>query len=90
MEKCSKMRQAKERIRLARVMAAESHVIGVVTFEGAAFGGTHVVRLVGRSDRPAVDVEVDGRFTCAKTFRGARSLVLRRLSRFFEIKKGKN
>lgn len=81
LEKCRKMREAKERKRLALAVASVPCVIGVVTFDGAAFGGTHVVRFVGRSDRPAVDVEVDGRVTCVKTWRGARALVLRRLSR---------
>lgn len=81
MEKCRKMREAKERLRLANGVATESHVIGVVTFDGAAFGGCHVVRFVGRSDRPVVDVEVDGRVTCVKTPRGARALVLRRVEK---------
>lgn len=81
LDKCRKMRAAKERIRLARVVDVESHVVGVVTFEGAMFGGCHVVRFVGRSDRPVVDVEVDGRVTCVKTPRGARALVLRRFGK---------
>jgi len=81
LEKCRKMREAKERKRLALAVAAVPCVVGVVTFAGPAFGGTHVVRFVGRSDRPVVDVEVDGRVTCVKTPRGARALVLRRLSR---------
>jgi hypothetical protein len=80
LEKCRKMREAKERKRLALAVSVNACVIGVVTFEGAAFGGTHVVRFVGRGDRPVVDVEVDGIVTCAKTPRGARSLVLRRMS----------
>lgn len=80
LEKCRKMREAKERIRLARAVQAEPCVIGIVTFAGAAFGGTHVVRFVGRSDRPTVAVEVDGRVTCVKTPRGARALLMRRIS----------
>lgn len=78
--KCAHMRAAKERLRLALAVAAQETVVGVVTFEGAAFGGTHVVRFVSRSDRPTVDVEVDGRVTCVKTPRGARALVLRRIA----------
>lgn len=81
LEKCAKMRAAKERKRMAGATEAEERVIGVVTFEGPAFGGKHTVRLVGRSDRPVVDVEVDGRVTCARTPRGARALLLRRMAR---------
>jgi len=80
LEKCRKMREAKERMRLALAVPVNACVIGVVTFDGEAFGGTHIVRFVGRGDRPVVDVEVDGVVTCAKTPRGARSLVLRRMS----------
>lgn len=79
LDKCRKMREAKERTRLALAVSVNACVIGVVTFEGAAFGGTHVVRFVGRSDRPVVDVEVDGRVTCVKTPRGARALLMRRI-----------
>ena len=81
LEKCRKMREEKERIRLARAVAVSPCVIGVVTFEGAMFGGTHSVRFVGRGEGMAVDVEVDGRVTCVKTPRGARALILRRLVR---------
>lgn len=73
------MRDAKERKRMELAVSAYECVIGVVTFEGGAFGGTHVVRLIGRSDSPVVDVEVDGRVTCAKTPRGARALLMRRI-----------
>ena len=79
LDKCRKMREAKERKRLALAVSAVPCVVGAVTFEGPAFGGTHVVRFVGRSDRPVVDVEVDGRVTCVKTPRGARALLMRRI-----------
>jgi hypothetical protein len=81
LEKCRKMREAKERKRLAMAVAVERNVIAAVTFEGPMFGGTHVVRFVGHEDRPVVDVEVDGRVTCVKTPRGARALVMRRIAR---------
>lgn len=81
LEKCRKMREAKERNRLAMAVDANPRVIGTVTFEGQMFGGTHTVRFVGRADRPVVDVEVDGRLTCVKTPRGARALVMRRIAR---------
>lgn len=81
LEKCRKMREAKELKRLALAVAAVPCVVGVVTFAGPAFGGTHVVRFVGRSDRPVVDVEVDGRVTYVKTSRGARALVVKRMLR---------
>ena len=80
-ERCRKMREAKEKRRLALAVSAAACVIGVVTFEGAAFGGTHTVRFLGRGDRPVVDVEVDGRVTCVKTVRGAKALLMRRICR---------
>jgi hypothetical protein len=78
-ERCQKMREAKERRRLALAVAVQPNVIAVVTFDGELFNGTHVVRFIGRADRPVVDVEVDGRVTCVKTPRGARALLLRRM-----------
>lgn len=83
LEKCAKMRDAKERKRMELADDVTVNVIGVVTFEGGMFGGTHRVRFIGRNDRPVVDVEVDGRVTCAKTPRGARALLMRRIGRAF-------
>lgn len=79
MEKCRKMREAKERKRLAEAVALEPYVCGVVTFEGPAFGGTHCVRFVSAGDARHVRIEVDGIMTCVKTVRGARALVSRRI-----------
>ena len=84
LEKCRKMRAEKERVRLARAVAVSVNVVGVVTFEGPAFGGAHTVRFIGRSGRPVVDVEVDGRVTCVKTPRGARAILLMIIARSSE------
>ena len=81
------MREAKDRKRLALAVSVNSCVVGVVTFNGPIFGGTHAVRFIARSDRPVVDVEVDGRLTCVKTPRGARALVLRRIGRQIKVNK---
>lgn len=81
LQKCRKMREAKERIRLARASTATASVIGTVSFDGPAFGGHHDVRLIGYPDRPTVDIEVDGRVTAARTPRGAIALLLQRIGR---------
>lgn len=79
-EKCRLMRAAKERKRMAASHAPEARVTGTATFDGPDFGGRHIVRIIALSDRPLRDVEVDGRVTCAKTPRGVRALLMRRIS----------
>jgi hypothetical protein len=77
---CRLMREAKARKRLTSACAPELTECGRAVFSGPLFGGGHVVRLLARQDTSAVLVEVDGRLTCAKTARGARALLARRLS----------
>lgn len=80
-QKCLKMRQAKAARRLASVSTPEVSEAGRAVFSGILFG-YHTVRILARSDTPhAVYVEVDGRVTCSKTPRGARALLMRRLSK---------
>lgn len=79
-EKCARMRAAKEAKRMAAGSAPEVKELGRVDFDGVIFGGKHVVRLLALSDRPLIDVEVDGRVTCCKTPRGARALLMRRIA----------
>jgi len=81
LEKCAKMRAAKERRRMERAAGTEAAVVGTVTFSGPVFHGEHSVRLLAWHDRPVVDLEVDGRVTCARTPRGARRAVLERIAR---------
>lgn len=82
LDRCARMREAKERLRQKLYGPdATPNVCGTVTFEGPAFGGRHAVRLLAAGDATHVLLEVDGRLTCSKTVRGARSLILRRISR---------
>lgn len=82
LDRCARMREAKERRRQELcATTASPNVCGTVTFEGPAFGGHHTVRLIAAGDATHVLLEVDGRLTCSKTIRGARSLILRRISR---------
>jgi hypothetical protein len=74
------MREAKDRKReaLGSITTIEC---GRVEFYGALFRGPHVVRLTCREDNPSiVFVEVDGKMTCAKTQRGVRSLIARKIA----------
>jgi len=80
LEKCARMRAAKEAKRMAAGSAPDVRELGRVEFDGVLFGGKHTVRLLALSDRPTVDIEVDGRVTCCKTPRGARALLMRRLA----------
>jgi hypothetical protein len=79
LEKCMKMRAAKERRRQARAETPDFAEIGRAVFDGPLFGGLHTVRVIGRSDATVCDIEVDGRVTCCKTQRGARALLMRRI-----------
>jgi hypothetical protein len=74
------MRAAKERKRILRAESAVFAEIGRAVFSGPLFG-EHTVRIMSRSDAPFVcEIEVDGRVTCAKTQRGARALLMRRIA----------
>ena len=77
------MREAKERKRLSCSDGNVVSEIGKVVFSGPLFG-SHVVRLMARSDVDAVYLEVDGRVTCAKTQRGVRAVLMRRVARGLE------
>lgn len=80
-EKCRKMREAKAAKRMASATDTEIRECGRALFDGPLFGGPHTVRILSRADTPrAVYVEVDGRLTCSKTPRGARALLMRRVS----------
>lgn len=79
--RCRLMREAKARRRRESASALSITEVGRAVFSGALFGGGHVVRLLARSDSDAVYVEVDGVETCAKTARGARALLMRRIAR---------
>lgn len=80
LEKCRKMREAKERKRLAHSECAVFAEIGRAVFSGPAFGD-HTVRIISRTDAPFVcEFEVDGKATCVKTQRGARALLMRRIA----------
>jgi len=81
LEKCRKMREAKEQKRLAHSASAVFAEIGRVVFSGPAFGN-HTVRIVSRTDAPfACEIEVDGKTTCVKTQRGAKALLMRRIAK---------
>lgn len=84
-ERCKRMRDAKARKRMERPFELGVAEIGRVTFDGDAFGGKHVVRLLLPLGRPCVDVEVDGKVTGAKTLRGVRALLMRRVGRAVEV-----
>ena len=75
------MRRAKERkrVELGPVGCFE---IGLAVFDGPAFNGRHVVRLLCREDAPRhVAMEVDGVFHRFATQRGARAVLMRRTAR---------
>ena len=80
-ERCKRMREAKARKRMERPHELGVVEIGRVTFEGAAFGGKHEVRMLLPMGRPCVDVVVDGKVTCAKTLRGVSALLMRRIAK---------
>lgn len=81
LERCAKMRAAKERKRLAHAEVAVFSEIGRAVFSGPLFGD-HEVVIVGRSDAENMaEIMVDGRITCVKTQRGARALLMRRTAR---------
>ena len=75
------MREAKARKRMERPHELGVVEIGRVTFDGDAFGGKHEVRLLLPMGRPCVDLVVDGKVTAAKTLRGVRSVLMRRISK---------
>ena len=76
-----RMREAKARKReaLGAVLTVER---GRAVFSGDVFGGEHTVRLTSREDAPhLLYIKVDEKLTCVKTERGARALLMRRISR---------
>ncbi len=83
LDRCRRMREAKERKRMSAEGPAETTEAGRVTFSGLF--GEHTVRLLARSDDPLhVDIEVDGRTTCSRTVRGAKALLMRRIAKGVE------
>lgn len=80
-ERCKRMREAKARKRMETPYELGVVEIGRATFEGAAFNGKHVVRLIVPMGRPCVDVEVNGVVTGAKTMRGVKALLMRRVAK---------
>jgi len=77
------MRAAKERRRMEIGHSVDITEVGRVEFSGMVFG-SHVVRVLARSDVKIVYLEVDARITCAKTGRGARAVLMRRIARELE------
>jgi hypothetical protein len=78
--RCSQMRAAKERKRIAAASMAEC--VGSVVFDGAMFGGRHEMRLLcseAYSDRYMM-VEIDGHAHRPRSVEGLRRLIARRLS----------
>jgi len=64
---------------MAEAQAAEC--VGVITFEGAMFGGTHEMRCLyscSYSDTHLM-IEIDGRASSARTVRGIYKLLAYRL-----------
>ena len=75
------MREAKNRKREA-LGAVATIECGRVEFSGALFRGRHVARLTCREDNgDLVFMEVDGKMTCAKTLRGVKALLMRRVAK---------
>jgi hypothetical protein len=82
------MREAKNRKREALGGIATIEC-GRVVFSGALFHGTHVVRLTCREDNiNLIFLEVDGEITCAKTQRGIKAVLMRRVSKVAWKQKG--
>lgn len=73
---------ARERKRMERSMAPETVEVGAVLLRGPVFGGFHCIRVFSRPDAGKyVWMEIDGRTVQARTARGARSAVARRIGR---------
>lgn len=78
-KRCEAMRAAKERKRVA--VAAEAACVGVISFDGALFGGRHEMRLLMSDDYSEryMMVEIDGQAHRPRTVEGLRRLLARRL-----------
>jgi hypothetical protein len=75
------MREAKNRKREA-LGAVATIECGRVEFSGALFHGEHHVRLTCRDDNiDLIFMEVDGKMACAKTQRGVKALLMRRVAK---------
>lgn len=79
-EHCAKMRAGKERKRLA-TPGSEAREVGFVFLCGPVFRGCHTVSLHKVDDgRRTLDVRVDGVLRAARTERGLRAMLARKIA----------